>query len=231
MSVKKIPTADGFDTLYSTVYGQTYHSTHGALTEARHVFLEGTGAAERLAQHRPTRVLEVGFGTGLNFLLTARRAASARTRLHYTALEKEVLPAEVLARLNHGQRLDAVPLSEALLAWRRTLPPAPPPGLYHHSFSETLSLHLVVGDATEASIPAPAYHAVYLDAFSPDANPELWTPAFLARLFAAMHPGGTLATYSAKGSVRRALEVVGFRVEKRPGPPGKREMLVAVGKR
>ena len=228
MSSRKTPTADGFDTLYSTAYGQTYHSTHGALTEAQHVFLEGSGVAERLARHRPTRVLEVGFGTGLNFLLTAHQAAATRTRLHYTALEKNVLPAEMLALLNHGKRLDALPLSEALLTWRRTLPDTPPPGLYAHPFSEALSLQLVVGDATEAVIPDPAYHAVYLDAFSPDANPELWTEAFLARLFAVMHPGGTLATYSAKGSVRRALEAAGFRVKKRPGPPGKREMLMAV---
>ena len=228
MSSKKIPTADGFDTLYSPAYGQTYHSTHGALREARHVFLEGTGVAERLAQRLPTRVLEVGFGTGLNFLLTAHRAASTHTPLHYTAFEKNVLPADVLAALNHRKRLDAAPLYEALLAWRRTLSAMPPPGLYPHPFSETLSLQLVVGDATEAPIPAPAYHAIYLDAFSPDANPELWTTAFLARLFAVMHPGGTLATYSAKGSVRRSLKAVGFHVEKRPGPPGKREMLVAV---
>ena len=228
MSSQKIPTADGFDTLYSTAYEQTYHSTHGALTEARHVFLEGTGVAERLAQRLPTRVLEIGFGTGLNFLLTAHRAASAHTRLHYTALEKDVLPADVLAPLNHGKRLGAVPLSEALLAWRRALPGTPSSGLYRHPFSETLALQLVVGDATEVPIPGPAYHAVYLDAFSPDANPELWTASFLARLFAVMHPGGTLATYSAKGSVRRNLEAVDFRVGKRPGPPGKREMLVAV---
>ena len=222
------PTGDGFDTLYTPRYGQTYHSTHGALTEARHVFLEGTGVDERLIQGLPTHVLEVGFGTGLNFLLTAHKAASTHTPIHYVALEKEMLPAAVLARLNHGPRLDALPLQETFLTWRRTLPAAPSPGLYTHPFSDTLSLTLLIGDATVAPLPDHTYHAVYLDAFSPDANPELWTSAFLNRLFGVMAPGGVLATYSAKGAVRRSLEALGFHVTKKPGPPGKREMLVAV---
>ena len=78
------------------------------------------------------------------------------------------------------------------------------------------------------ALPDVRHDAVYLDAFSPDVNPELWTSAFLARLYTVTKPGGRLATYSAKGQVRRDLEAVGFAVEKRPGPPGKREMLVAV---
>ena len=222
------PTADGFDTLYSPRYGQTYHSKHGALIEARHVFLEGSGVAERLAQRLPTWVLEVGFGTGLNFLLTAHRATSTGTPLQYVALEKAVLPADVLARLNHGPQLGATDLCDALLAGRRALPNVVPPGRYPLAFAETGSLDLVVGDATEVELPNLAYDAVYLDAFSPDVNPELWTPAFLARLYAVMREGGTLATYSARGVVRRSLEAAGFRTGKRSGPPGKREMLVAV---
>ena len=222
------PTDDGFDTLFSPVYGQTYHSRHGALVEARHVFLEGSSVADRLAQGLPTQVLEVGFGTGLNFLLTAHRAAAANVALRYVALEKEVLPAAVLARLNHGSRLGATALRDALLAWRRTLPDVVPLGRYPLALSERCALDLVVGDATRIDLPDLAYDAVYLDAFSPDVNPELWTPSFLARLFAVMREGGTLATYSARGVVRRSLESVGFRTGKRSGPPGKREMLVAV---
>jgi len=211
------PTADGFDTLYSPAYDQTFHSKHGALTEARHVFLQGTGVDARLAGGLATRVLEVGFGTGLNSLLTARQAAATQAPLHYVALEITVLPADVLARLNHGPLLGAQDLRQDLLDRRRRLPDVVPPGRYLHSFSETLRLDLVVGNATEVRVPDLAYDAVYFDAFSPDANPELWTASFLARLYAVMRAGGTLATYSA----------VGFRVARRPGPPGKREMLVA----
>lgn len=225
--LQPLPTADGVDTLYSTAYAQTYHSKHGALAEARHVFLKGSGVAARLAEGLPTRVLEVGFGTGLNFLVTAHHATQTGAPLYYTALEHDLLPAAVLARLNHGTRLGAPALHEALLAWRSALPHRVAPGIYPHAFSETLTLTLIAGDATIAPLSASEAEAVYLDAFSPDANPELWTPAFLAQLFGTLRPGGRLATYSAKGSVRRTLEAVGFRVARRPGPPGKREMLVA----
>lgn len=229
---KSLPTRqatdDGCDTLYSPAYDQTYHSTHGALTEARHVFLEGTGVAARLQQSRATRVLEVGFGTGLNFLLTAHHAQRANAPLHFVSLEKDVLPASLLAGLNHGEALNATALQNALHAWRKTLPATPPPGTYHFSLYKTITLDLLVGDATTTPLPAIGFDAVYLDAFSPDVNPELWTEPFLARLYDALKPGGQLATYSAKGSVRRTLMAAGFAVEKRPGPPGKREMLVGV---
>ena len=222
------PTADGSDTLYSAAFGQTFHSRHGALTEAEHVFLRGTDVEERLAARSRTSVLEVGFGTGLNFLLTARHALEAGAPLRYVALERDLLAADVLAALNHGDRLGATALRDALLAWRRRLPDVVPPGRYRTSVHDVVQLELVVGDATSVALPDARYDAVYLDAFSPDANPELWTSTFFARLFGVMKPGGRLATYSAKGQVRRDLEAAGFAVEKRPGPPSKREMLVAV---
>ncbi|MFQ5571017.1 MAG: tRNA (5-methylaminomethyl-2-thiouridine)(34)-methyltransferase MnmD [Rhodothermales bacterium] len=222
------PTADGFDTLYSATYGQTYHSVHGALTEARHVFLRGSGVEERLARGLPTCVLEVGFGTGLNFLVSARRASELHGSLRYVALEKEVLGSDILARLNHGKQLGVSPLRDILLAWRRSLPENVPPGRYQVPFTDTLSLDLIVGDATVVDLPDLGYDAVYLDAFSPDANPELWTVPFFTRLYAVMRRGSRLATYSAKGTVRRSLADAGFQVEKRPGPPGKRDMLVAI---
>lgn len=222
------PTADGFDTLYSADFGQAFHSRHGARAEAEHVFLRGTDVGECLRRGRQTAVLEVGFGTGFNFLLTAQHALEARAPLHYVALERDLLPADVLAALNHGDRLGAVALRNALLAWRRRLPEAVPPGRYAALVYEAVRLDVVVGDATSAEIPDVRYDAIYLDAFSPDVNPELWTSGFFERLFSVTRPGARLATYSAKGRVRRDLEAAGFAVEKRPGPPGKREMLVAV---
>ncbi len=257
-SVSLQPTADGYDTLYSSAYRQTYHSTRGALTEARHVFLEGSGARRRLEQGQPTRVLEVGFGAGLNFWLTVHYSQAGRAPLHYVALEKQLLPASLLASLNHGQlsapvnalRQDflawrsALPLAAAQARWKPTEPgisnenknsywgelPPKPPGLrrsFQQSGGPNLQLTLLLSDARQIELPGPPYHAIYLDAFSPDANPELWTEEFLGRLLAVLAADGKLATYSAKGAVRRALQAVGFVVGKQPGPPGKKEMLVA----
>jgi len=221
------PTADGFATLYSPRYGQTYHSRHGAGLEARHVFLDGAGVSDRLAAGQPTHVLEVGFGTGLNFLLTARRALAAGTSLTFTSLEHDLLPVETLHALEYRQHLG--PIAEAFLEWWTRLPETGPSGCHHFSF-ETVALALLVGDATDTALP-DACDAVYLDAFSPDVNPELWTPAFCRRLHGALRPGGRLATYSVRRSVREALAEAGFEVQKRPGPPGKRECLVALRQR
>lgn len=223
-AVEQRATDDGFATLYSTRYGQTYHSRHGAGTEARHVFLDASGAADRLAAGRPTRVLEVGFGTGLNFLVTAHAALDAGAPLTFVSLERDVLPAATLDALGHGAHFDGS-LSADLIAWRRRLPHAVPAGRYSFD-AGAVTLVLLVGDALGAALPEGC-DAVYLDAFSPDANPELWTVPFLRRLHAALRPAGRLTTYSAKGSVRRALAAAGFEVAKRPGPPGKREMTAA----
>ena len=222
------PTADGFDTLYSAMFGQTFHSRYGALAEAEHVFLRGSGVEARLVAGKPTSVLEVGFGTGLNLLLTAQQAIKANAPLHYVALERDLLSADVLARLNHAECLGATAFRDALLMWRRKLPEPVPPAAYHAALHDLVLLECLVGDATEAVLPDVRYDAVYLDAFSPDVNPELWTSAFFERIFHMMNPGGRLATYSAKGAVRRDPAAVGFKVKKHPGPPGKREMLVAV---
>ncbi|MEM6784684.1 MAG: tRNA (5-methylaminomethyl-2-thiouridine)(34)-methyltransferase MnmD [Bacteroidota bacterium] len=226
MRYRLTPTADGTDTLHHPHFDQTYHSRHGALAEARHVFLRASGVVDRLATGRPTRVLEVGFGTGLNALLTSMAAMKARTPLTFVSMEREVLPADTLAALNHAAILRVPTLKAPLLGWRRSLPEHVIPGVYEITLGHWALLRLIVGDATEAIVPTVSFDAVYHDAFSPDANPALWTSPFLRTLFVSLRPGGRLATYTAKGSVRRTMQAVGFEVEKRPGPPGKREMLV-----
>ena len=101
LQVSVQPTADGIDTLFSANYGQTYHSTNGALIEAEFVFLRGTGLDARLTAGLTSRVLEVGFGTGLNFWATVQHSFIYGASLEYVSLEKDLLPAEMLARLNH----------------------------------------------------------------------------------------------------------------------------------
>lgn len=219
-------TADGSATYLHPTFAETYHSVHGALREARWVYLEGSGVGERLRNGASTVVLEVGFGTGLNLLASAALARSSGAELRFVSLEREVLSAQALAALGQGRRVGDVDLEEALLAWRAGLPGSPPPGTYGLRLG-TLAFELLVGDAIDARLPSAA-DAIYHDAFSPGRNPELWTPAFLARLVASLAPGGTLASYTVQGAVRRALAGLGLQVEKRPGPPhGKREVLVA----
>ena len=227
MAVTRQQTQDGSYTLYSARYRQTYHSTHGAVTESRHVFLEGAGVRERLAAGLPARVLEIGFGTGLNFLLTADVALAHEAPLEYVAAEHDLLPAGILSGLEYGRWLHHPTLFEKLVEWRTGLPERPRPGLLACSIRDTLSLELLVGDACTIELEAGRFDAVYLDAFSPDTNPELWTAPFLQRIARALRPGARLATYSARGLVRRNLATAGFSVEKRAGPPGKREMVIA----
>jgi tRNA U34 5-methylaminomethyl-2-thiouridine-forming methyltransferase MnmC len=233
-------TADGSATLYSARYAQLFASEKGALSEARHVFLDGSGAAASLAAGRAVRVLEVGFGTGLNFFVTAQAAlAYPGARLKYTALEHTLLPAETVQQLGYRALLGSE-LVESYLEWRAQLEPTPG----SHTFvagggekgegkgdgveEDRVRLELLLGDATTQRLPVAAFDTVYHDAFSPEVNAELWTEAFLGILVVALGPGGTLVSYCVQGAVRRRLRALGLAVAKRPGPPGgKREVLFA----
>jgi tRNA U34 5-methylaminomethyl-2-thiouridine-forming methyltransferase MnmC len=219
-------TADGSLTLYSARYGEAMHSAFGAVSEARWVFLQGSGVAARLSKRQATRVLEVGFGTGLNFFLTADEARRKRARLDYTALEHTLVDADTVRTLGYDRHLSTDVLEDYLSA-REALPPQPETGRYALEIVPGVTLTLVLGDARGAAWEGH-FHAVYHDAFSPEANPELWDVAFLSRLAEALEPAGKLASYCVKGEVRRRLQALGLETAKRPGPPGgKREVLVA----
>lgn len=220
-------TEDGSRTLFDPSVRQSFHSRHGALAEARHVFLEASGVAERLANGRGARVLEVGFGSGLNFLLTADAAVEHGARLEYRALERRLPTSTLLRQLEHGRHLRHPELAEALIAARARFDDEAPLGPWAPELPG-VALTLELGDATAATLERSWADAVYHDAFSPSVNPELWSATFLQELVAALAPGGRLVTYSVQGEVRRRLAALGLSVEKRPGPPGgKREALVA----
>ena len=222
-------TGDGSLTLHSDRYGQTFHSHHGAVAESRHVFLEASGIGERLRDGIASRVLEVGFGTGLNCWLTADLAVGSGAALEIITLEQDVLPGDTVRSLGYGEHLVNPEVLARYLAFRDTLPAVVPTGDLRVQLSETVSLTVMVGQAEQAVLPQAWADAVYHDAFSPEANPELWSGEFLLKLLGCLRPGGPLVTYSVKGEVRRRLQELGFEVQKKPGPPGgKREMLVAL---
>ena len=214
---------DGYETLYSQKYEQTFHSIHGVLQEARHVFIDGCSVQSTFDQQKQASILEIGFGTGFNFLLSASLAIAAGARLQYTALENSLLPVSLLKTLNHGQLQGIGQLREQLINGLETTRGKHP----KFCFDPQIELEIIIGDATEAVLSPNIYDAVYLDAFSPDINPELWNRRFFAKIYTAIKPRAVLATYSSRGTVRRALQDVGFMVQKRPGPPGKREVLIA----
>ncbi len=219
-------TGDGSCTLYSHRYRQTYHSRHGAVTESRHVFLRGAGLIDRIHTEPLTRMLEVGLGTGLNFLLTASEALRAGMRLEYWALEHELIAADTFEKLHYDEYIEPAELHISFSEWLGQHRP-PEETLLTYRYSDSLTLYVIYGDATQADLPGNTFHAAYLDAFSPDVNPELWSVVFLKTLYAAMAPGSRLTTYSARRTVRDNLTSAGFEVHKNPGPPGKREMVVA----
>lgn len=208
-------TPDGSATVYSSRYGQHYHSRHGAQTQARVVYLEGSKTHQNASPH----VLEVGFGVGLNFLTTFTNALKRNVPLHYIALEFDPVPAEVL------EAAQAKNLAASSSIWHDILT------RWGESFSykrDNIQLEVLCEDVTEIELPLEWASAVYLDGFSPEVNPEIWTPETARKLARAMRPGGWLATYSAAGTVRRALEGVGLEVHKRQGMAGKREFITAL---
>ncbi|KAA3658639.1 MAG: hypothetical protein DWQ10_10775 [Calditrichaeota bacterium] len=220
-----IKTTDGYQTLFSSEYRQSYHSKHGARSECVHIYLQASGVARRLQNGLSTTVLEVGFGTGLNFLVTSAMARKTGTPLRYVGLEKNWLPSNVFEELDYAAHLPEIQdICQAISLAK--LPSVSENELNFH-FTPAIELTVIFSDATKMKIPSLGYDAVYHDAFSPDANPELWTPDFFHKIRKTCESGAVLSTYSSKITVQQALREAGFVVEKVPGPWGKRDILRA----
>lgn len=234
-------TDDGSPTLVEVANGQAMHSGCGARAETRHVYLDGGGVSERLDQHRPTRVLEVGFGSGMAWLLTADRAVRNQTPLFYQAFEISLPPAAVIRQLDLGRFLDHPALLDAFCDWLATVEPRDalpdrPITLPEFRF-QTATLRLRLLDAvrwsvtrTTAAPPAgdEPFDAVYFDPYSPEAAPQLWNATMFAALRGELQAEGRLVTYCVSRVVRDALASAGFAVRRVPGPTGgKREVLIA----
>lgn len=217
MERKLIVTDDGSHTLYVPGIDEHYHSRFGAITESRHIFINAG-----LASLPPgdTSILEVGFGTGLNALLTAMHAGKEKIRVSYTSLEKYPLDVEVISRLNYGSM--AGEEGQELLTAIHTAP-------WNSTAAITgwFTLEKRLTDLT-AEDPAGIYDLVYFDAFGPDKQPEMWSETVMRRIAAVTHPGSVFVTYSAKGDLKRMLRSLGFEVKLLPGPPGKRVITRAV---
>ena len=210
-------TKDGSNTLYVPELNEHYHSVHGALQESQHVFIKH-GLEHILEQKRDVKILEIGFGTGLNAILTLPFALAQKAFVQYDTLEKYPLTMDVVEQLHFEQFI----LNPELLDHFKKMHAAPwnePIDL-----SPYFTLQKIHETLEEFSPPEAYYDVVYFDAFAPEKQPELWTEEVFAKLYNATRPGGILVTYCAKGAFKRNLKAAGFIVEALPGPPGKREM-------
>ena len=216
-----VPTADGSLTLFQPEVGEHYHSKHGALQESKHVFLN-SGLVYFLAQEPQTqvRILEVGLGTGLNFLLTADYAQKQNLQLDYIAIEAYPLSETLLAQTGYNQFVE-VAIWDGFLA------------KYKSSLTETTSISQGINLKVEKCLLADfttqgQVDVIYFDAFAAIHQPEMWTTEALEKVCRYLKPGGVFVTYAITGNLKRSMKSLGFAIEKAPGAPGKREMLRAV---
>ena len=210
-------TDDGSATLFVPELDEHYHSVKGAYTEALHIYRDCAYqyAAER-SSSSPLRLLEIGFGTGLNAAVTAM-AATPEHPLHYITLEKYPVSPALVGQLGYNAFVD-----ESLFAAIHAAPWEQPSPITPHFVIEKRCCDLLT-----APLPTDI-DIVYFDAFAPEKQPEMWSAPIFARLYQAMRPGAILTTYCAKGVIRRLLQSAGFTVERLAGPVGgKREILRA----
>lgn len=219
--VKIIITEDGSHSLFVPSLNETYHSRHGAVQESQHVFIK-SGLEKLLERTSDVRLLEVGFGTGLNIWLTLKSLLDKEVKAHCTTLETFPLDKETYASLNFADGSTAelknyfITMHEA--RWNKSV-----------AITNHFSLEKIQSSFQDFSTDKK-FNLVYYDAFGPPVQPELWEQSIFEKMATLMEKDGILATYCAKGQVRRNMEASGFAVERLQGPPGKREMLRATKK-
>jgi len=218
---KIIQTADGSTTLYVPELNEHFHSINGAITESMHVFIEA-GLRKIPDSNEQLTILEIGFGTGLNALLTCLDPSTDKRIINYDAVEPFPVQDEILTQLNFStliqdERAQNIFAKLHESTWNAV-----------NIITPNFILKKTNKKLEEISFENNHYDLVYFDAFAPDVQPELWTKEIFLKIKKATKKGGVLVTYSAKGQVRRNLEAAGFSVERLPGPPGKREMMRGV---
>jgi tRNA U34 5-methylaminomethyl-2-thiouridine-forming methyltransferase MnmC len=214
-------TADGSHTVAVPGMHVTYHSIYGAIQESMHVFIESGLKPLLLHNYETIHIFEMGFGSGLNALLTLQQAMRHGQKMYYYAVELCPLQADEYTSLNYTAQLQNDLLRPYFIqlhecAWEKDIIIHPLFTL--HKTNQSL-LHLSTYQF---------FNLIYFDAFAPNAQPELWTQEVFKKMFHFLTEKGVLVTYCSKGDVRRAMVTAGFSVEKLSGPPGKREMIRAI---
>ena len=215
---KLFQTADGSNSLMSEQFGVSYHSKHGAVQETQHVFIN---AAFNHISLPKVKLLEIGFGTGLNALMTLQNSRKTNKEVEYVAVEAYPVSMETVESLDYHTMLKDNTLEQPLKTMHQLESHVLTEIESNFKFEKRIMLFEDIDESNQ-------YDIIYFDAFAPNAQPELWDVDLLAKMYRALKKGGILTTYCAKGQVKRNLKSLGFTVESIPGPPGKREMTRAL---
>lgn len=217
MERKIIITSDGSSTIHLPEWNEQYHSKHGAIQEAKHVFIK---SGLKLFSDQDLNILEIGFGTGLNSFITFLEAPKLNLTINYVGVEAYPVLLDEIDELNYVEELNALDCGSVFnemhkQEWEVGKLISP-----EFSLTKRKQFFNEIKDVD-------TFDLIYFDAFGARVQPDLWTEDIFKIMYTALKENGVLVTYSAKGSVRRAMQTVGFKVERLPGPPGKREMLRA----
>lgn len=212
-----IQTLDGSTTIHLKEWNECYHSKHGAIQEAKHVFIKN-GLA--LFPNQKVSILEIGFGTGLNAFITYLESNELRQSIDYVGVEAYPVSADEVLSMNYIEELKAIEFDSVFekmhkCEWEEKV-------IFSERFTLTKRKQFF-----EEIVDLEKFDLIYFDAFGYRVQPELWSTAIFERMYKALKTNGFLVTYAARGVVKRSMIEVGFTVEKLAGPPGKREMFRA----
>lgn len=215
-----IKTLDGSTTIHLKEWDECYHSKHGAIQEAKHVFIKN---GLSLFENNPVSILEIGFGTGLNAFITFLESIEKNQKIDYVGVEAYPVNAEEVLAMNYVEELKALK--------------------FHNIFEKMhkCEWNIKIDICDQFSLTKrqqffdqiddfETFDLIYFDAFGYRVQPELWSTEIFQKMYNSLKPNGVLVTYAARGVVKRSMIAVGFTVEKLAGPPGKREMFRAFKK-
>jgi hypothetical protein len=210
-------TGDGSTTIRIPDWNENYHSSHGAIQEAKYVFV--THGLDVFQNQDEISILEIGFGTGLNAFITFLETLT-KDKVNYVGVEAYPISAAEVAQMNYVSELKAAPYATNFEKMHASD--------WEHEIAITTQFNLTKRKQFFQDInDKNQYHLIYFDAFGYPLQPELWSEAIFVKMYEALLPGGVLVTYACRSVIKNAMLAAGFSIEKLPGAPGKREMLRA----
>ncbi|MHB8207355.1 tRNA (5-methylaminomethyl-2-thiouridine)(34)-methyltransferase MnmC2 [Mucilaginibacter sp.] len=218
--LKIVKTSDGSNTIFNSEVGENYHSYHGALQESKHVFVKsGLQYFLDKSETKQISILEVGFGTGLNFLLSADYCFAENIQLNYTGIEAYPLTDEMISQTGYNEYVTVDLWQEFIKNY---------PSSLQNPIEINKACHLQIANAKLMNFQSnQKFDVIYFDAFAATYQPEMWDEAAIMHTLQFLKTGGVFVTYAITGNLKRIVKSLGLKVEKAPGAPGKREMLRA----